>query len=79
MYEVRAKTPSTVAIQEMSWQVSMYVFYGGQRGSPVQIHYNQGADILTYVEDPSVFEVKNGCIAVPVGTYSQKKRVSQEG
>jgi galactonate dehydratase len=27
-----------------------------------QIHYNQGGDLLTYLDDPSVFEIKEGFV-----------------
>ena len=39
-----------------------------------QIHYNQGADLFTYLEDPSVFTVKEGCIDALYGTFSQVLR-----
>ncbi|MBU8906952.1 galactonate dehydratase [Desertibacillus haloalkaliphilus] len=31
------------------------------------IHYNQGSDLLDYLEDPSVFEYKNGYVDIPQG------------
>lgn len=31
------------------------------------IHYNQGNDLLDYLEDPGVFTYKNGCIDLPEG------------
>ena len=31
------------------------------------IHYNAGADLLDYVEDPSCFAVRQGHMAVPAG------------
>jgi len=30
-----------------------------------QMHYNQGADLLTYLVDPSVFAVSKGFVAAP--------------
>ncbi|KZW04220.1 enolase C-terminal domain-like protein [Exidia glandulosa HHB12029] len=39
------------AIQEMSWQ----------------IHYNQGADLMTYITNPEVFGVKDGHVRLPNG------------
>ncbi|KZV66000.1 enolase C-terminal domain-like protein [Peniophora sp. CONT] len=38
-------------IQEMSWQM----------------HYNQGADLFTYLADSSVFAIKDGCIEALTG------------
>lgn len=38
-------------IQEMSWQM----------------HYNKGADLMTYVVDPAVFAVADGYVQVPKG------------
>ena len=49
--QIAASTPNFV-IQEMS----------------LGIHYNtQGHDLLTYINDPKVFSVKNGSVAVPTG------------
>ncbi|KAJ3556965.1 hypothetical protein NM688_g1734 [Phlebia brevispora] len=44
-------TALNFVIQEMSWQ----------------IHYNKGADLFTYVVDPSIFGVKDGYIQAPEG------------
>ncbi|KAH8103016.1 enolase C-terminal domain-like protein [Cristinia sonorae] len=47
-------TAPNFVIQEMSWQ----------------IHYNQGADLFTYLKDSSVFEIQQGYIRAPNGKYS---------
>lgn len=39
-----------------------------------QIHYNQGADLFTYLNDPSVFAVKEGYVDAPSGTTSALHR-----
>lgn len=43
---------SSVVIQEMSWQM----------------HYNKGADLMTYLVDSSVFNVKDGYVDALEGT-----------
>ena len=32
-----------------------------------QIHYNEGADLLTYLVDPSVFAIKDGYVEALTG------------
>jgi len=34
----------------------------------LEMHYNEGADLLTYVTDPSIFEIKDGYVEIPKGT-----------
>ena len=34
----------------------------------IQMHYNEGADLLTYLVDPTVFTVKNGYVEALHGT-----------
>ena len=49
----------------MSWQVwEVFVRSNGSSSLYLfrQIHYNQGADLLTYLVDPLVFAVKNGYV-----------------
>ena len=33
-----------------------------------QMHYNQGRDLLTYLVDPSVFDVRNGYVEALQGS-----------
>ena len=33
-----------------------------------QMHYNQGGDLLTYLVDPSVFDVRNGYVEALQGS-----------
>ena len=37
----------------------------------LQIHYNQDADLLTYLRDPALFEVKNGYVDALTGEKGQ--------
>ena len=52
-----------VCIQELSLQVRRRVgcisAYHSLYG---QMHYNEGADLLTYLVDPSVFAIKGGYV-----------------
>lgn len=34
-----------------------------------QMHYNEGADLLTYLVDPLVFAIKDGYVEALQGTY----------
>jgi galactonate dehydratase len=33
------------------------------------MHYNKGADLLTYLEDPAVFALRDGYIDILTGKY----------
>ena len=58
-----------VFIQEMSLQASR----SGVDPAPLtdrsatQMHYNEGADLLTYLVDPSVFDIKDGYVDALTG------------
>ncbi len=59
-----------VFIQEMSLQVRnlLHGFCGApEMTSRGQMHYNEGADLLTYLVDPLVFEIVNGYVKALTG------------
>ena len=58
-----------VFIQEMSLQASRSEVNSAPLTdrSATQMHYNEGADLLTYLVDPLVFEIKNGYVPALTG------------
>ena len=58
-----------VFIQEMSLQASRSEVNSAPLTdrSATQMHYNEGADLLTYLVDPSVFDIKDGYVDALTG------------
>lgn len=43
------------------------------------MHYNEGADLLTYVTDPSIFEIKDGYVEIPKGMFQYLAEQQTDG